>query len=117
MAHMLGPILVNACFSLAGDRKNLSRCLRGSVPGFDSEVSVLAIGDGLPTELEDGRERLFRQIVIDVIDGDAVDSDADGIAPVDGVDGTGCVDAYSLCGQRRGENQETNYACRLKKLR
>jgi hypothetical protein len=85
------------------------------VPGFDSEVSVLAIGDGLPTGLEDGRERLFRQIVIDGVDGDAVDSGTDGIAGVDGVNGTGYVDAYSLCDQRRGENQETNYACRFKK--
>lgn len=52
--------------------------------------------------------------MIDGIDGDAVDSGANGIARVDGVDGTGCVDAYSLRDQRRGENQETNYTCRFK---
>ena len=76
--------------------------LRVPVPGFDREVRVLAVGDGLPSGFEDWRECLLSEVVVDRIDGDTIDAGADRVARIDGVDRSGGVDAYGLRGQRRG---------------
>ena len=52
------------------------RAFRVPVPGFHGEVGVLAVGNGLPSGVQDRLKRLFRKVAVDGFDRDAIDSGA-----------------------------------------
>jgi hypothetical protein len=76
------------------------------MPGFHSEIGILTIGDGLPPGFENRRKRLFREVVIDGIDRDAIDTGTDGGTRIDGVDGSSSVDAHALSNAGRSGKQK-----------
>ena len=76
------------------------------MPGFDGEVRVLAIGDRLPSGFEDWHERLPGQIVVNRVDGNAIDAGADRVTWIDGVDWSCGVDAHRLRDQRQSTQEQ-----------